>query len=62
MKLPKTIKGYIKLFRQIDNTLSPTHLKGFDQLNDMDTELLILMDTDISNYINEVEAFPNETE
>lgn len=54
MKLPKTINGYISLLRQIEAEISPCYLKGFDKLSIEDQEIICLLDTDLSNYVNEI--------
>jgi hypothetical protein len=58
MKIPKTAKGFIALMRSIDENFIAQNLKGFNDLSDKDKEALTLLDADISNYINEVDAFP----
>ena len=53
MRNPRTIAGYISMIRTIER-ISPMHLKGFDALPEKEKEILCLMDTDISNYVNKI--------
>ncbi len=57
MKFPKTIKGYINMMKRIEKELSPSLLKGFDELDDDTKETLEYLDAEISNYINEIKQF-----
>lgn len=53
----KTIQQYINLMRRIEGA-GVSLLKGFEKLSKQDQELLSDLDAEISNYINEVEAYP----
>lgn len=57
MYLPKTIKGWILMMREIE-CHSIVVLKGFDNLPAEDQEMLIILDAEISNHINEVKSYP----
>ncbi len=57
MELPKTIKGWILLMREIE-CHSITTLKGFDDLPYEDQEMLKVFDAELSNHINEVKSYP----
>ena len=59
MKLPKTIKGWILLMRDIE-CHSIVILKGFDDLPSEDQEMLKILDAEISNHINEIKSYPNK--
>lgn len=52
MKEPKTIKGYIKLIRNIEKIAVNT-LKGYDNLNQEQKNILSEISGQISNNINE---------
>lgn len=52
MKEPKTIKGYIKLIRNIEKIAVST-LKGYDNLNQEQKNILSEIGGQISNNINE---------
>lgn len=52
MKEPKTIKGYIKLIRNIEKIAVST-LKGYDNLNQEQKNILSEISGQISNNINE---------
>ena len=52
MKEPKTIKGYIKLIRNIEKIAVST-LKGYDDLNQEQKNILSEISGQISNNINE---------
>lgn len=54
MENPKTVKGYISLIRKIE-LISPSELKGFDNLPEEYREILSYLSADISNHINEIE-------
>ena len=56
MKLPKTIKGWILMMREIE-CHSLVTLKGFDNLPPEDQEMLKIFDAEISNHINEIKSY-----
>ncbi len=58
MRLPKTIKGWILMMREIECNSIVT-LKGFDDLPIEDQEMLKILDAEISNHINEVKSCQN---
>lgn len=57
MRLPKTIKGWISLMREIE-CHSIVILKGFENLPYEDQEMLKVLDAEISNCINEIKSYP----
>ena len=57
MKFPKTVKGYIKLLKQLEKQ-SPTILKGFEKLSESEQKELRCFDAELSNIIN-VDCFDN---
>ncbi len=59
MRLPKTIKGWISMMREIECN-SIMMLKGFDSLPVEDQEMLKVFDAEISNHINEVKSYPRK--
>lgn len=53
MKLPKTIRGYISIFKKIDNW-SPSSLIGFDKLSIELQNMIYSFDAAISNHFSEI--------
>jgi hypothetical protein len=52
MKIPKTAKGYISLMKKLEKT-KLWDLKGYSSLPVKEQEKLILINSEISNQINQ---------
>ncbi len=59
MNLPKTVKGYISMFIQIEAWQS-TDLKGFDKLSEELQRMITNFDAVISNEFNEIHEKHNQ--
>lgn len=53
MRRLKTIRGYLTLIKRVEQ-ITPSCLKGFDNLDEETQELIKAMDANISNDINEI--------
>jgi hypothetical protein len=56
VRIPKTIRGYILMMREIE-CFSPSLCKGYDELPKQDKEYLIIMVAEISNNLNEIKSY-----
>ncbi len=59
MRLPKTVKGYISMFEEIE-AWSPRHLKGIDGLSEELQDMILLFDAVISNEFGEIREKYNQ--
>ena len=54
MRMPKTMKGYISFFIDVELRMPHTYVKGFDELPIETQNLIKEFSGAISNYFNEI--------